>query len=104
MDAIKKGEWVYVVNGTTVDKGRVVGVYVTKTATIHRVRWHGGVGSFDPFDVFRFEDDACLALADRLTRIVGGLVDRAGRPELVAAARARGATTSTRKRPRNARE
>lgn len=82
MQAINRGNRVWVIRGNDVERGTVTSSHGDSTGITYRVRWGegswSGIASFSHRDVFRDESVACSVLADRLTRLVGDLLARAG--------------------------
>lgn len=83
MKAINRGNRVWIIRGTAVEKGTVTSSYGDSCGITYRVRWGrrdaawSGIAAVSHRDVFREEATACGELADRLTKLADELRTRA---------------------------
>jgi hypothetical protein len=83
MNAINKGNRVWIIRGNDVEKGTVTSSYGDSGGVMYRVRWGNkdaawsGMATVSYQDIFREEATACGELADRLTRLAVELRNRA---------------------------
>jgi hypothetical protein len=83
MNAINRGNRVWIIRGNDVEKGTVSSSYGDSCGIMYRVRWGkkdaawSGITTVSHRDVFREEATACGELADRLAKLAGELRTRA---------------------------
>lgn len=83
MNAINRGNRVWIIRGNDVEKGTITSSYGDSCGVMYRVRWGkkdaawSGIATVSHKDVFREEATACGELADRLTKLACELRSRA---------------------------
>lgn len=83
MEAIKRGNRVWIIRGNEVEKGTITSSYGDACGIMYRVRWGkkdaawSGITTVSHKDLFREEATACGELADRLTKVAAELRARA---------------------------
>lgn len=83
MQAINRGNRVWIIRGTDIEKGTITSSYGDSCGIMYRVRWGkkdaawSGIATVSHKDVFREEATACGELADRLTKLASELRTRA---------------------------
>jgi hypothetical protein len=83
MQAINRGNRVWIIRGTDVERGTVTSSYGDSGGIVYRIRWGNkdaawsGIATVRHTDVFREEATACGELADRLTKLAAELRARA---------------------------